>query len=445
MFYKWIYLFILIFFWGACNKASHNAVPVQTEVSTVDHDVTENDIANIEVLHPSEMTQAYIPIIKIYSASSIPEEGLTNRNLQYFLKNLPAVSPQDDAQSLSQRPINADHQLLPNWLLLGEDSFQSMLTQLENLTPRIYIGQVPYIEEYTEEVIRNYTPDIMMSRENFFPVLSPEEFSFYTDDFVNINHNTELQSTSLTKEYKKIYWERSYLDKKTPIIYEYETHFWGFDGRLQLLFKDEKLNNLFFLPEDHMRITLDDTHPLPFSADLIFGESTLHDVIQHNGLHGALKFSVESTYNYVDKTTTLTIVAIYQQEVLWHDLPLTIHYKLNIADEKDNLDPFQRLVITGISIFNFDDWSTEWAFLEEKIPELYPQTEEDVAWLHQRFKEDILVIEHLTSAYDHITVPPDFYLVNDQYVIFHSGCCAMTRHTSVVMKDDFHYPSFMFQ
>ncbi|NIZ47270.1 hypothetical protein HCT46_04990 [Spirochaetales bacterium BR208] len=383
--------------------------------------------------------------IKIYSSESAHDQSLTNQNLQNFRKNLSVISPQDDAQSLSQRPINADHQLFPNWLLLGEDSFHSMLTQLESLTPRIYIGQVPYIEEYTEEVIRNYNPDIIMSRENFFPVLSPKEFSFYTDDFVDINNNTELQPTSLNKGYKKIYWQRSYRDPKTPIIYEYETHFWGFDGRLQLLFKADNLHDIFFIPYDHTRITLDDTHPLPFSSDLIFGESTLHDVIQHNGLHGALKFNVENTYNYIDKTTTSSIVAIYQQEVLWHDLPLTIHYKLNITDEKSSLDPFQRLVITGISIFNFDDWSTEWKFLTEMIPTLYPQTEEDVAWLHQRFKEDILVIEHLTSAYDHITVPPDFYLVNDQYVIFHSGCCAVTYHTSVVMKDDFHYPGFMFQ
>lgn len=327
-------------------------------------------------------------------------------------------------------PLNREHQLLPSWLRVGENSLKEVLTELKELTPVIYISEDwaldPDNDNLFADILSN--PDIPMSNRAVLPTSYPLGLTLYTHNFIELNRLTrEVRIPETPEGFEMGHWYPAYSSNQ-PIIYEYIATLAGVSGRIRLEFHGDHLHSVIFIPESHQRIDISHQE-LPILPNVNFsGEQTLGDLFDTYGVTGTIMI--------VRWNNRLEVH--YQQEVLWYDIPLTVNYNTTSPGiyygGYTTYTTLEKAPILGITIFNFADLAKEYEFLA-LLKDRHPLSKEQKEWLYAFYRDTFGQYVY----YDEEAVSAPFNIIDDHYMLFHQGFSMTKEHIIVTMKDDFDF------
>lgn len=399
---RYLQLLLLTALLLGCKEAPNN------EVSTSDEP-------------PALMEGQALPVPTVEAMPPIPENKVA---MEFFsASETPSRWFKSSLHYLNQTntlPENRDHQLLPSWLRIGERSLASVMAELKELTPIVYISEeaTPDPRDTLRVATLRENPDIAISNPTVLPN-SPQELALYSRNFIELDRLDREEPIEAMGGFDWTHWAVAYLHNR-PIIYEYRTKMLGVMGRIRLEFHGDYLNTLIFIPDTYQRLDLSQ-QGLPVLAN--FDEAkTLRDLFTTYDVTGTLK---------IQRSLSNLLTIHYHQDILWHGIPLTVNY--NTASDSFDHPTIEEARITSATIFNFDDTSEDQflALLKEKTP----LTDTQKAWIYA-FYTDAFAQD---AYYDQEFVSKFFTIIDDRYVVFHQGFGMTREHILVVRKDDFNF------
>ncbi|NIZ40472.1 hypothetical protein PVA45_02945 [Entomospira entomophila] len=408
------YILVIVCLLGltACHRGEH-----QQEVEILPSRVAGEADSNTEVLSGDtavveNLGKNAVTAMEFSSSSWTPSP--------WFISNLHHL---DKTNTL---PLNREHQLLPSWLRVGENSLKEVLTELKELTPIIYISEEewaldPDNHNLFADILPN--PDIPMSNRAVLPTSYPLGLTLYAHNFIELNRLTrEVRIPETPEGFEMGHWYPAY-SRNQPIIYEYIATLAGVSGRVRLEFHGDHLHSVIFIPELHQRIDISHQE-LPILPNVNFsGEQTLGDLFDAYGLTGTIKI--------VRWGNRLEVH--YQQEVLWNEIPLTVNYDTSYG-QYTTYTTLEKAPIFGITIFNFTDLGKENEFLA-LLKERHPLSEEQKEWLYAFYRDAFGKYVY----YDKEAVSAPFNIIDDHYMLFHQGFSLTREHIIVTTKDNFDF------
>ncbi|NIZ40474.1 hypothetical protein PVA45_02955 [Entomospira entomophila] len=111
---------------------------------------------------------------------------------------------------------------------------------------------------------------------------------------------------------------------------------------------------------------------------------------------------------------------------------------------KTEYTTFYNAPIRGVTLFNFEDLTMESRFLQQ-LASQSALSKEQRQWLWSIYEGGTLAEYRWLDTPEVFEEHSNFIIVNDEYVVYSSGISASYDHITVVPKEEFVFPFFMYQ